>query len=103
MSDVIDGAIVQWRRLNSRLAEIEEELKDAPASMKMLQELRKAHNSATKLLPELIRVMALLDGGATSRTDTVIGGRRTKDMTYEEMEEVEEAEARRIIERADRN
>ena len=97
MSTVIDGTLAHWRKLNAKLAEIETEMSGQQPSMKMLQDLRKAHNATTKILPDLIRVMELLDGGATSRTDTVIGGKRTKDMNEDELYETEQELAREVL------
>ena len=99
ISSIIDGTVVQWRRLNSQLAHVEDVLAGQAPNMKMLQELRKAHNATTKIIPELIRVMELLDGGATARTDTIIGGKHTKDMTEKELHEAEEELARKVLEK----
>ncbi len=101
MTTVIDGTLDQWRKLNAQLAEMEIQMQGQAPNMKMLQDLRKAHNATTKILPELIRVMELLDGGATARTDTVVKGKRTKDMTEKELHDAEEELAKEVLKRGD--
>ncbi len=101
MSLVIDGAIEQWRQSNAKLVEMEIALQGQTPNQRMLDSLRKAHNSTMKLLPDLIRTMELLDGGATTRNDTVVKGKRTKDMTEQELHEAGEELAREILNQED--
>ena len=98
LSEYISGAVEQWKRLRKKLAEVEEAMEGQAPNMRMLQELRRAYSAETKILPDLLRAMELLDGGATSRTDTVIKGKHTKDMSYEELEEAERELAKEILE-----
>ncbi len=97
MSTVIEGSLDQWRKLNAQLSEAEIAMQGQPINMKTLDTLRKSHNAATKILPDLIRVMELLDGGATARTDTVVKGKHTKDMSEEELHAAEEELAREVL------
>ena len=97
ISEVLRGTMDQWARIRNKIAMIEAELKDQPVSQKMLSELRKVQATDTKIMPDLIRCLELLDGGATSRTDTVIDGKRTKDMTEDELYEAEERLAEEVL------
>lgn len=102
LSEYIRGTVEQWKRLKSKIIEVEEAMQGQPPNMRMLQELRRVFNADTKILPDLLRAMELLEGGATSRTDTVIGGKRTKDMSEQELHDTEEELAREVLEKKEK-
>lgn len=97
MSSAMMGAFDQWRKIAEKLKGLEKDV-ETGNSQKNLENARQAHNAALKVLPELMKSLQLLEGGATSRTDAVIRGKRTKDMSYEEIEELEREIAREVLE-----